>query len=269
MPARQNLIDGMQQAIAEIRQASVDQPDGRRQDAAGRSLPSRAARKPHSRRSTRGGRQACTLSAMSCRKTVLSAAACSKVSGGTSRVLVRPGADALAMMAMPQSLRRCASNGFRSDRPLQSLGTVHAMPLRNWPRNQQSTRIRTLSTVFGKVRGSAPINSGSPAQFGEHRKVMASPSRDRALQRSAAGATARSGWSRRRRKRVRASPAVPGRRRWHIRFGGISSDASSPARECRRLRSARRPAASPSRESRHRRRSARSCLFCVRTTSRT
>ena len=33
MPAGQNLIDRMQQTIAEIRQASVDQPDGRRQDA--------------------------------------------------------------------------------------------------------------------------------------------------------------------------------------------------------------------------------------------
>src|SRR5262245_19448496 len=38
---------------------------------------------------------------MSCRKAVLSAAACSKVSGGTSRVLVRPGTEALAMMAIP------------------------------------------------------------------------------------------------------------------------------------------------------------------------
>jgi hypothetical protein len=40
---------------------------------------------------------------MSCRKEVLSEAAWSKVSGGTSRVLVRPGADALAMMAMLQA----------------------------------------------------------------------------------------------------------------------------------------------------------------------
>ena len=39
---------------------------------------------------------------MSCRNAVLSAAASSKVSGGTKRVLVRPGAEALAMMAMPQ-----------------------------------------------------------------------------------------------------------------------------------------------------------------------
>ena len=39
---------------------------------------------------------------MSWRKTVFSAAASSKVSGGTKRVLVRPGAEALAMMAMPQ-----------------------------------------------------------------------------------------------------------------------------------------------------------------------
>jgi hypothetical protein len=46
---------------------------------------------------------------------VLSAAACSKVSGGTSRVFVRPGVDAFAMIAMPQrataglSLNRFAS----------------------------------------------------------------------------------------------------------------------------------------------------------------
>lgn len=39
---------------------------------------------------------------MSCRNAVLIAAASSKVSGGTKRVFVRPGAEALAMMAMPQ-----------------------------------------------------------------------------------------------------------------------------------------------------------------------
>jgi hypothetical protein len=44
---------------------------------------------------------------MSCRNAVLSAAASSKLSGGTSRVLVRPGAEALAMIAMPQLAAPC------------------------------------------------------------------------------------------------------------------------------------------------------------------
>src|ERR1700686_2322880 len=42
------------------------------------------------------------LAATSCRKAVLKAAASSKVSGGTSRVLVRPGIDAFAITATPQ-----------------------------------------------------------------------------------------------------------------------------------------------------------------------
>src|SRR5262245_36072468 len=43
------------------------------------------------------------LSATSRRKAVLQAAASSKVSGGTRRVLVRPGAEALAITAIPQA----------------------------------------------------------------------------------------------------------------------------------------------------------------------
>src|SRR6185437_6959855 len=42
------------------------------------------------------------FAAASCRKAVLSAAACSKLSGGQRRVFARPAIDALAMMAMPQ-----------------------------------------------------------------------------------------------------------------------------------------------------------------------
>src|SRR6185295_8132680 len=45
---------------------------------------------------------ASTLAATSCRNAVLNAAASSKVSGGTSRVFVRPGAEAFAITAMPQ-----------------------------------------------------------------------------------------------------------------------------------------------------------------------
>src|SRR5579871_642131 len=45
------------------------------------------------------------LAATSCRNAVLNAAASSKVSGGTSRVLVLPGSEAFAITAMPQDAR--------------------------------------------------------------------------------------------------------------------------------------------------------------------
>ena len=74
---------------------------------------------------------------MSWRKAVLSAAACSKVSGGTSRVLVRPGAEALAMMAMPHdpSGRRpmifAAGQAFNGPCfAAEPICCVHAIPLR-------------------------------------------------------------------------------------------------------------------------------------------
>jgi hypothetical protein len=44
------------------------------------------------------------LALISCRNAVLKAAASWPVSGGTSRVLVRPGADAFAMTAMPHDV---------------------------------------------------------------------------------------------------------------------------------------------------------------------
>src|SRR6478672_11504800 len=44
------------------------------------------------------------LALISCRNAVLKAAASWPVSGGTSRVLVRPGADAFAITAMPHEL---------------------------------------------------------------------------------------------------------------------------------------------------------------------
>src|ERR1700733_599755 len=66
-----------------------------------------------------------TLSATSRRNAVLSAAASSKVSGGTRRVLARPGADAFAMKAMPQLAAFARGGGgearHESDVPLKDL----------------------------------------------------------------------------------------------------------------------------------------------------
>src|SRR5215469_13658295 len=49
------------------------------------------------------------LAAMSCRKAVLKAQASALVKGGTSRVLVRPGKEALAITAIPQERSRASA----------------------------------------------------------------------------------------------------------------------------------------------------------------
>src|SRR5262245_30730030 len=56
------------------------------------------------------------LSAASCKNTVLSLAASSSLSGGTSRVFVLPGIDALAMTAIAQVERKCQSDKCQSDK---------------------------------------------------------------------------------------------------------------------------------------------------------
>src|SRR5262249_24291039 len=56
------------------------------------------------------------LSAASCRNTVLRVAASSSLSGGTSRVFVLPGIDALAMTAIAQVERKCQSDKCQSDK---------------------------------------------------------------------------------------------------------------------------------------------------------
>src|SRR5271169_6462808 len=102
-----------------------------------------------------------TLSATSWRKAVLSAAASSKVSGGTRRVLARPGADAFAIKAMPQ-------DAAAMDLPLYRSGRFTRCPL------ECASQCRNA-----KISRKAPITSGSrltsrqtPKSYSLHQVVI-------------------------------------------------------------------------------------------------
>ena len=168
MPAREKLFDGVQKAVAEGRQAGIDQAKRRRQDRAEKILrTSRRKRRVACDRSMAAGSS--QLSAISCRKAVLSDAA-SIESQRRHKPGFRPsGADALAIMAMPQVA------GAETDAPLKSFASSMRHPQKEPP---TSIRQRDLTEVFGK-RGAAPINSGSlptsrqtPKSYKHHKVVI-------------------------------------------------------------------------------------------------
>src|SRR5271170_1988029 len=109
-----------------------------------------------------------TLSATSCKKAVFSAAASSNDRGGTRRVLARPGAEALAMKAMPQ-LAVTADFGVsetpdEADLPPMRFAPTMSLP----PRTPANAFLAEMPRISGK-RQSLPDHS---YQVARHRKVI-------------------------------------------------------------------------------------------------
>src|SRR5271170_2675567 len=98
-----------------------------------------------------------TLSATSCKKAVFSAAASSNDSGGTRRVLARPGAEALAMKAIPQ-LAATADCGVLETPDGADLPSLQFAP--SMSRSPQE-RPQMRSYRNAKILRQAPITSGS------------------------------------------------------------------------------------------------------------
>ena len=104
---------------------------------------------------------------MSCRNAVLNAAASRPVSGGTSRVLVRPGADAFAMTAMPHELAVEAEASADIIRSLACLlQCTHR--LRSYRECQSSVDMATCNSTSRRslrMRGHAVVNTKSRILF--------------------------------------------------------------------------------------------------------
>src|ERR1700676_5391900 len=121
-----------------------------------------------------------TLSATSCRKAVLSDAASSKVSGGTRRVLARPGAEAFAMKAMPHEAAivevtvRCAP--IEPDLPLKDLPLNRSVRFMRCPLTDPATQQGWHAKLAGTARstsGSPPTSRQTPKSYPLHQVVIA------------------------------------------------------------------------------------------------
>src|SRR5271154_269193 len=110
-----------------------------------------------------------TLSATSWRKAVLRAAASSNVSGGTRRVLARPGAEAFAMKAMPQAAG-LPGVGVSVDWPATNLPLKRSARFMRCPRpEERQQRAYAGMPKFSAKRQSLPAHS---YQVAKHRKVI-------------------------------------------------------------------------------------------------
>ena len=102
----------------------------------------------------------------SLRKTVLRAAASSKVSGGTRRVLVRPGTEAFAMTAMPQAAFALDELGSSSSFPCRRRpGSTH---LRRHRHRVKRSALRSLGRREASSKTRETRSDANPRKFGFH-----------------------------------------------------------------------------------------------------